>query len=165
LLKSWRRKNPRRDPLKNKMELFELKPKKGSRKRPKRRGCGIGSGHGKTSGRGHKGQKARSGRKPRLGFEGGQMPLIRRIPKRGFTSKFKKVFQIVNLETLNRFENNSIITPEILKQREIIKKLNIPVKILGDGRILKSLTIKAQRFSSSAIKKIRSAGGTVEVIS
>ncbi len=147
------------------MKLFELIPKKGSRKRPKRRGCGTGSGHGKTSGRGHKGQKARSGRKPRLGFEGGQMPLIRRVPKRGFTSKFKKAFQIVNLEILNRFPDNSVVSPEVLKQENIVKKSEIPIKILGDGNLKRALKIKAHAFSLSAVKKIESAGGSTEVIS
>jgi large subunit ribosomal protein L15 len=148
------------------MKLYELRPKKGSRKKPKRKGCGTGSGHGKTSGRGHKGQKARSGGgKPRLGFEGGQTPLIRRVPKRGFTSKFKKVFQIVNIGTLNRFKDNSVITPEILKKENIIKKADVPIKVLGDGELLKPLKVKAHLFSSTAIKKIQSAGGLAELIS
>lgn len=147
------------------MELYELRPKKESRKKPKRRGFGTGSGHGKTSGRGHKGQKARSGRKPRLGFEGGQTPLIRRIPKRGFTSKFKKVFQIVNIGTLSRFKDNSVITPEVLKKENIIKKSDVPIKVLGDGDLSRPLKIRAHSFSSAAIKKIQSAGGIAELIS
>ena len=146
------------------MELFELVPKRGSRKKAKRRGCGTGSGHGKTSGRGHKGQKSRAGRKPRLGFEGGQMPLIRRIPKRGFTNQFKKEFQIVNIESLNSFADQSSVTVESLIEKRLINKNKIPVKVLGKGELKKKLEVKAHCFSKSAISKIETAGGSIKVV-
>jgi len=147
------------------MNLHELKPARGSRKKTKRRGRGPGSGHGKTSCRGHKGLKARSGGGLRPGFEGGQMPLIRRIPKRGFNRPFKKIgFQVVNLDSLDKLKGLENIAPEELAQKGLIKSSQDPVKILGTGELSKSLTIKAHAFSKSAIKKIKKAGGTVEEI-
>ncbi|KXG75705.1 50S ribosomal protein L15 [Fervidicola ferrireducens] len=146
------------------MRLHDLKPAKGSKKRPKRVGRGIGSGHGKTSTRGHKGQNARSGGGVRPGFEGGQMPLIRRIPKRGFTNKFKKEYAIVNVEDLNVFEENTRVTPELLKEKGLIKQIKDGVKILGDGELKVKLEVVAHAFSSSAKEKIEAAGGKAEVI-
>ena len=146
------------------MKLNELKSPKGGHKKPKRVGRGSGSGHGKTSCRGHKGTKARSGRKLRPGFEGGQMPLSRRIPKRGFTSKFKKEFETINIKDLNIFENDSTITPQLLKARGLIKDKKEGVKILGMGELSKALTVKAHRFSKSAVEAIKKAGGKAEVL-
>ncbi len=139
--------------------LGQLKVPAGAHKKPKRVGRGTSSGHGKTSGRGQKGQRARSGHGIRLGFEGGQMPLSRRIPKHGFTSKFKKEFQIVNLKSLNIFQENAIVSPNELKGSGLIKKLNRPIKILSEGNLSKPLTIKAHSFSKSAVEKIKKAGG------
>ncbi|MDI3309839.1 MAG: 50S ribosomal protein L15 [Thermoanaerobacterium sp.] len=146
------------------MRLHDLKPAEGSRKERKRVGRGIGSGLGKTSGRGHKGQKARSGGNIRPGFEGGQMPLTRRLPKRGFTNIFKKEYAIVNLSLLDNFEDGTVVTPELLIERGIIKKIKDGVKILGSGDLSKKLTVKAHKFSKSAIDKIESIGGKAEVI-
>ncbi|MEG6616914.1 50S ribosomal protein L15 [Peptococcaceae bacterium 1198_IL3148] len=146
------------------MKLNELKPAPGARKKPTRKGQGIGSGLGKTAGRGHKGQKARSGGGVRPGFEGGQMPLQRRLPKRGFTNIFRKEIIAINVDALNRFENGTIVTPEALKEAGVIKKIADGVKILGNGELEKSLTVKANAFSKSAAEKITAAGGTVEVI-
>lgn len=146
------------------MKLNELKPAPGARTKPTRKGQGIGSGLGKTAGRGHKGQKARSGGGVRPGFEGGQMPLQRRLPKRGFTNIFRKEIIAINVDDLNRFENGAIVTPEALKEAGIIKKIADGVKILGNGELEKSLTVKANAFSKSAAEKIAAAGGTVEVI-
>lgn len=145
------------------MELHDLKPAEGSKKNRKRVGRGTGSGLGKTSGRGHKGQGQRSGRKKKRGMEGGQMPLARRLPKRGFTNIFRKEMQIVNLCDLDRCEPGEI-NNEILKGAGLIKKDNVPVKILGNGTIEKAFTIKAAAFSKSAISKIEAAGGKTEVI-
>jgi len=146
------------------MKLHELKPAQPKKKR-KRVGRGIGSGLGKTAGRGQKGQKARSGGGVRPGFEGGQMPLQRRIPKRGFTNIFKKDISIVNIEDLEkRFEDGDEVTPEILLEKKVIKKIGDGVKILGNGDISKKLTVKAHAFSKSAVDKIQAAGGKVEVI-
>lgn len=146
------------------MKLHELKPAQPKKKR-KRVGRGIGSGAGKTAGRGQKGQKARSGGGVRPGFEGGQMPLQRRIPKRGFTNIFKKDISIVNVEVLEeRFEDGDVVTPEILLEKKVIKKMGDGVKILGNGDISKKLTVKAHAFSKSAVDKIQAAGGKVEVI-
>ena len=147
------------------MKLSQLKVPKGAVKKRKIRGRGAGSGHGKTSCRGHKGAKARSGPGTHMGFEGGQMPLIRRIPKRGFTSKFKILYEIVNIEKLNTFKNNSIVDVNALIENKIIKKRNVPVKILGEGKLTKSFTVKANAFSASAKKKIIEAGGKVEIVS
>lgn len=145
------------------MKLNELKPAPGSKKKPKRVGRGRGSGHGKTSGRGQKGQKARS--KVRLGFEGGQMPLQRRVPKRGFTNIFKENFALVNIKDLNRFEPGQEITPELLVEAGLIKPRDEGrVKVLGQGEISQALHVKAHRFSKSARTKIEGAGGRVELV-
>ncbi len=146
------------------MKLHELKPAPGSNKAPKRVGRGIGSGHGKTAGRGHKGQNARSGGGVRPGFEGGQMPLYRRLPKRGFNNPNRKEYAIVNLETLNRFEEGTVVTPELLKERGVVKNLKDGLKILGRGELNVKLTVKAHKFSQSALSKIEAAGGQTEVI-
>jgi large subunit ribosomal protein L15 len=146
------------------MKLHELKPAEGSRKERNRVGRGTGSGNGKTSGRGHKGQKARSGGGVRLGFEGGQMPLFQRLPKRGFTNIHRKEFAIVNLETLNRFEDGTEVTPELLLETGVVSKVKAGVKVLGKGNLEKKLTVKANKFSSSAKEAIEAAGGKTEVI-
>ena len=147
------------------MKLHELKPNEGTVKNRKRLGRGTATGQGKTAGRGQDGQNSRSGGGTRPGFEGGQMPLYRRIPKRGFSNyPFKKQWTIVNIEELNRFEEGTVITPELLKEAGMIKKFNDGVKILGDGQLEKKLTIKAHKFSQSAIEKIEAAGGKAEVI-
>jgi len=146
------------------VKLHELRAPEGAKTEPKRKGRGIGSGLGKTAGRGHKGQKARSGGGVRPGFEGGQMPLSRRIPKRGFTNIFSKEFTIVNVGELEIFEPGTVITPELLKEKGVIKKINDGVKILGDGELTKNLTVKAHRFSKSAREKIEAVGGKAEVI-
>ncbi|MCG8402781.1 MAG: 50S ribosomal protein L15 [Firmicutes bacterium] len=147
------------------MNLHELRPTPGSRRKSTRKGQGIGSGLGKTAGRGHKGQKSRSGGGVRPGFEGGQMPLQRRMPKRGFTNApFKKEIVSVNLDKLNGFENGAEVTPQALLEARVIKKTGDGVKILGSGSLEKSLTVKAHAFSKSAVEKIQSAGGKAEVI-
>lgn len=146
------------------MKLHELKPAEGSVKTPLRKGRGTGSGLGKTSGRGHKGQKARSGGGVRLGFEGGQMPLTRRLPKRGFTNIFAKVYSEVNLADLEVFEAGTVVTPELLKKAGVIRKINQNIKILGGGDLTKQLTVQAQKFSKSAQEKIEALGGKTEVI-
>ncbi len=141
------------------MKLHELSPAKGSRRSSKRLGRGPGSGTGKTAGKGHKGQKSRSGYSRRLGFEGGQMPLIRRVPKRGFTNIFRKEVAVVNLRDLNDFEGE--VTPEVLVEKGLARA-GLPVKILGDGEISAVLTVKAHHFSRSARTKIEAAGGSCE---
>jgi len=141
------------------MRLNELRPPKGSVTSRRRLGRGPGSGRGKTAGRGHNGQRSRSGRKTRPWFEGGQMPLQRRVPKRGFTNIFRKEYVVVNVEVLDRFPENSVVTPKLLKSVGIINKMKDGVKILGDGALEKSLIVKAHRFSKSASDKIESAGG------
>ena len=148
------------------MKLHELRMPPGARKKIKRVGRGSGSGHGKTSTKGHKGLKARSGAggKLRLGFEGGQMPLIRRIPKRGFRSSFKVVSQVVNIENLNRFNKNDVVDPKKLKDASLIKTIRKSVKILGKGEIKKPLTVCAHSFSKSAVEKLKKAGGKTEVL-
>lgn len=146
------------------MKLHELKPNPGSNKNRKRLGRGTASGQGKTAGRGQDGQKSRSGGGVRPGFEGGQMPLYRRLPKRGFTNIFATEYAEVNVEVLNRFEDGAEITPELLKQTGILKKQLDGVKVLGNGEITKKLTVKANKFSKSAVEKIEAAGGKVEVI-
>jgi len=145
------------------MKLSDLSPAPGSRKKRKRIGRGIGSGHGKTSCKGHKGQKARSGGGTKAGFEGGQMPLQRRLPKRGFTNIFKKEYAIVNVATLNRIEETTI-TPEVLIKEGVIKKISDGVKILGHGELKRALTVKAHAFSASAKEKIAGAKGSAEII-
>ncbi|MDD2585970.1 MAG: 50S ribosomal protein L15 [Syntrophomonadaceae bacterium] len=146
------------------MKLNELKSPSGANKSTKRVGRGIGSGHGKTSTRGHKGQKSRSGSGIRPGFEGGQMPLQRRLPKRGFTNIFKKEYAVVNLKDLNVFDDNTEITPELLIEKGLIKKAKDGVKILGDGELKKTLIIKAHKVSKQAEEKVTARGGKVEVI-
>ncbi|MCJ2148728.1 MULTISPECIES: 50S ribosomal protein L15 [Bacillus] len=146
------------------MKLHELKPAEGSRKTRNRVGRGIGSGNGKTAGKGHKGQNARSGGGVRPGFEGGQMPLFQRLPKRGFTNINRKDFAVVNLDKLNSFAEGTEVTPELLLETGVISKLKSGVKILGDGKLEKKLTVKANKFSASAKQAIEAAGGTAEVI-
>ena len=149
------------------MKLNDLRPQVGGgTKKRKRVGRGISSGHGKTSGRGHDGQKSRSGGGVRPGFEGGQMPLIRRMPKRGFTNIFAKEYAIINVEELNRFEDNTVITPEFLINEGLVKRGRVidGIKVLGDGDVNKKLTVKAHKFSKTAAEKIEAAGGKVEVI-
>jgi large subunit ribosomal protein L15 len=145
--------------------LNTLKPAKGANRKNKRVGRGMGSGHGKTATRGYKGQKSRSGSSVRPGFEGGQMPLHRRLPKRGFTNIFRKEFAVVNLSDLAELAAGTHVEPEMLKAAGIIKKLKDGVKILGEGDLQHALHIRAHRFSTSAAEKIQKAGGTVEVIS
>ncbi|AMV63706.1 LSU ribosomal protein L15p (L27Ae) [Pediococcus damnosus] len=144
------------------MKLNELKPSEGSRRERNRLGRGTSSGNGKTSGRGQKGQKARS--KVRLGFEGGQMPLYRRIPKRGFTNINRKEYAIVNLDDLNAFDEGAEVTPEALFKAGVVKKELTGVKVLSNGELSKKLTVKANKFSESAVKAIEAAGGKTEVI-
>jgi len=146
------------------MRLDELKPSEGSRFESKRVGRGIGSGTGKTSGKGHKGQNARSGGGVRPGFEGGQMPLYRRLPKRGFTNIFAKKYVTINVEVLDKFENGAEVTAEALKEAGIISKTLDGVKILGRGEVTKNLTVKVAGFTASAKEKIEKAGGKAEVI-
>lgn len=146
------------------MKLHELTPAPGARTAEKRLGRGTGSGLGKTSGKGHKGQWARSGGGVRPGFEGGQMPLYMRLPKRGFTNHFATVYSEVNLEQLNIFEDGTVVTPEVLMEAGIIKKTLDGVKILGNGELTRKLTVKAAKFSKSAEEKINAAGGSFEVI-
>lgn len=143
------------------MKLHELSPAKGSKRTRKRIGRGPGSGYGKTAGRGHNGQRSRSGYSQRMGFEGGQMPLVRRVPKRGFTNIFKTTYQVVNLDRLADFEGE--VTPQVLSERGLVRAGH-PVKILGNGEISTALTIKAHKFSASAKTKIEAAGGSCEVI-
>ncbi|MGN8647815.1 50S ribosomal protein L15 [Gracilibacillus sp. HCP3S3_G5_1] len=145
------------------MKLHELKPAQAKKER-NRVGRGMSSGNGKTSGRGHKGQKARSGGGVRPGFEGGQMPLFQRLPKRGFTNINRKEFAIVNLETLNNFDEGTEVTPELLLESGTISKVKSGVKILGNGKLEKKLTVKAHKFSASAKDAIEAAGGQTEVI-
>ncbi|MGQ4807729.1 50S ribosomal protein L15 [Candidatus Entotheonellaceae bacterium PAL068K] len=142
--------------------LSTLHPSVGSRKAPKRVGRGPGSGHGKTAARGHKGLKARSGGKPPTGFEGGQMPLQRRLPKRGFTNIFRVSYQIVNVKDLHGFETNTVVTPERLQAAGKVKSARKPIKILGKGELTVSLTVRADKFSQAAQQKIAAAGGTAE---
>ena len=146
------------------MKLHELKPAEGSRQEPKRKGRGIGSGNGKTAGKGHKGQNARSGGGVRLGFEGGQTPLFRRLPKRGFTNINRKEYAVVNLDVLNRFEDGTEVTPELLIESGMVKSVKAGIKILASGNIEKKLTVKAHKFSSAAKEAIEAAGGKTEVI-
>ncbi len=146
------------------MKLEELKSPPGANKRTKRVGRGIGSGHGKTSTRGHKGQKARSGGGIRLGFEGGQMPLQRRIPKRGFTNIFRKEYAIVNVQDLNCFDNGTIVTIELLMMAGLVNKVTAGVKLLGEGELDKKLTVQVQKCSRQAEEKLTAKGGKFEVI-
>ncbi|MBR3556464.1 MAG: 50S ribosomal protein L15 [Oscillospiraceae bacterium] len=146
------------------MKINELSPAPGSTKEAKRKGRGIGTGNGKTAGRGHKGQKARSGGGVRVGFEGGQMPLARRIPKRGFHNIFAKPLEFVNVSELNVFEDGAAVTVESLLDAGILSKCRYGVKILGNGELKKKLTVSANAFSQSAKEKIEAAGGKAEVL-
>ncbi|WP_062107631.1 50S ribosomal protein L15 [Bacillus niameyensis] len=146
------------------MKLHELKPAEGSRKTRNRVGRGIGSGNGKTSGRGQKGQNSRSGGGVRLGFEGGQTPLFQRLPKRGFTNIHRKEFAVVNLDALNRFEDGTEVTPELLIETGVVRNAKSGIKILAKGNIEKKLTVKANKFSSAAKEAIEACGGKTEVI-
>ena len=144
------------------MKLHELKPAEGSRQLRNRVGRGTSSGNGKTAGRGQKGQKARS--KVRVGFEGGQMPLFRRMPKRGFKNVNRKDYAIVNLETLNKFEDGTEVTPALLVETRVVTDEKDGIKVLGNGELTKKLTVKASKFSASAKEAIEAAGGTAEVM-
>jgi len=148
------------------MNIQSLKPAENSRFTEKRLGRGIGSGLGKTSGKGHKGQNARSGGGVRVGFEGGQMPLIRKLPRRGFKNfDFKKHYSIVNLSMLNKFEANSVVDAQALIEKGIFSKVEeYGIKVLGNGTLEKALTVKANKFSESAVEKIKKAGGSVEEV-
>jgi large subunit ribosomal protein L15 len=147
------------------MKLHELAPNPGARKERKRVGRGIGSGLGKTAGKGHKGQNARAGGGVRPGFEGGQTPLLRKLPKRGFSNEpFRTRYAIVNIEALNRFEAGTVVTPELLEETRVCKGATKGVKILGTGELTVALTVKAHKVSESAKQKIEAAGGKVEVI-
>jgi large subunit ribosomal protein L15 len=146
------------------MDLSTLSPVPGSKHSNNfRRGRGESSGNGKTAGKGHKGQKARSGA-PRIGFEGGQMPLFRRLPKRGFKNRNAKVYSVVNVDRFEKFEDGTVVTPELLLETGVIAKMNDGVKVLGNGEITKKLTVRASKVSESAKAKIEAAGGSVEVI-
>lgn len=146
------------------MKLHELEPTNGSRHARKRIGRGASSGYGKTAGRGQKGQKARSGGGTRLGFEGGQTELFRRLPKRGFTNVNRKEYAVVNVDLLNNFEDGAEVTPTVLTEAGYVKKQKAGVKILGDGELNKKLTVKAAKFSKGAQEAIEAAGGSIEVI-
>ncbi|MEI6350837.1 MAG: 50S ribosomal protein L15 [Verrucomicrobiota bacterium] len=145
------------------MNLQTMKPRPGATHRVKRLGCGESSGHGKTSGKGHKGQKARSGGSIRLGFEGGQMPLIRRLPKRGFNNaEFKTKWAVVNVSDLNLFEDGAIVNEEALLAKKLIRGIYDGVKVLANGELTKKLTVTADKVSAAALEKIQKAGGSVE---
>lgn len=146
------------------MKLHELKAAGGSTKNPKRKGRGTGTGNGTTAGRGMNGQKSRSGGGVRLGFEGGQMPLYRRLPKRGFTNIWGTEYTGLNVDALNKFEAGTVVTPEMLKEAGLVKQVKDGIKILGDGKLEKNLTVQAHKFTKTAVEKIESAGGKVEVI-
>ena len=146
------------------MNLHDLSPVAGSNPKAWRKGRGVGSGNGKTGGRGHKGQKARSGGGVRVGFEGGQMPLARRLPKRGFNNIFAKRLEAINVSALNKFEDGAVVNVCDLLEKGIISKCEYGVKILGNGELTKKLTVRASAFSASAKEKIEKAGGTAEVI-
>ncbi len=147
------------------MKLHELRPAAGAKKAPTRKGRGVGSGNGKTGGHGHKGQNARAGGGVRPGFEGGQMPLYRRMPKRGFNNKdFAKVYAEINVSALNIFEDGTTVTGELLVNNGLTKKLYDGVAILGNGELTKKLTVQAVRFTKAAVKKIEAAGGKAEVL-
>jgi large subunit ribosomal protein L15 len=145
------------------MKLHELSPAEGSAKKPYRKGRGPASGNGKTAGKGHKGQNARSGGGVRPGFEGGQIPLYRKLPKRGFTNHFAKKYAIVNVSDLNRFEDGAVVDAQALLAARIIRDVQDGVKVLGNGEITKKVTVKAAVFSATAKEKIEAAGGTTEV--
>jgi large subunit ribosomal protein L15 len=146
----------------NKMRLHNLQPRPGSRHRVKRLGCGESSGHGKTSGKGHKGQKARSGGSIRLGFEGGQMPLIRRLPKRGFNNAaFHKHYAIINLDDLNAFKAGTAVNEQLLRESKLVRGDFVGIKILGDGELKHGVKVEADKVSAAAREKIEKAGGTI----
>ena len=146
------------------MKLHELSPAQGSAKAAYRKGRGAGSGNGKTAGKGHKGQNARSGGGVRVGFEGGQLPLYRKLPKRGFKNRFAVNYSIVNVSALNRFEDGAIVDIETLKAAKLVRKELDGVKILGNGELTKKLTVKATVFSATAKEKIEAAGGKIEEV-
>ena len=146
------------------MKISELSPAPGSVKETKRKGRGIGTGNGKTAGRGHKGQKARSGGGVRIGFEGGQMPLARRVPKRGFNNIFAKPLEFVNVSALNKFDDGAVVDAQALLAAGILSKCTYGVKILGNGELTKKLTVNAAAFSETAKQKIEAAGGKTEVV-
>ncbi len=146
------------------MKLHDMKPAAGARKSRKRIGRGIGSGFGKTSGKGHKGQNARSGGGTRLGFEGGQTPLFQRLPKRGFTNINRKDYAVVNLDKLNLFDEGTEVTPELLLELGVVSNAKSGIKILGNGTLEKKLTVKANKFSAAAKEAIEQAGGQTEVV-
>ncbi len=146
------------------MKLHELRAAEGSTKKTKRKGRGTATGQGKTAGRGMNGQNSRSGGGVRLGFEGGQMPLYRRLPKRGFTNIWGTEYSIINVSDLNKFEAGTVVTPELLKEAGLLKQVKDGVKVLGEGNLEKNITVQAHKFSKTAIEKIESAGGKAEVI-
>lgn len=146
------------------MKLHELRAVPGATKAPKRKGRGTATGQGKTAGRGMNGQKSRSGGGVRPGFEGGQMPLYRRIPKRGFTNIWRTEYTALNVEDLNRFDAGTVITPQLLAEAGIVKQVKDGIKILGNGTIEKNFTVQAHKFSKTAVEKIEAAGGKAEVI-
>ena len=146
------------------MKLFELRPAEGSVKDTKRKGRGHGSGNGKTAGRGHKGQNARSGGGVRIGFEGGQMPIYRRLPKRGFTNIFAKQYAEVKVSDLNKFEDGAVVDAQALIEAGVISKALDGVKVLGNGELTKKVTVKAAKFTATAASKIEAAGGKAEVM-
>ncbi|MDD7319903.1 MAG: 50S ribosomal protein L15 [Firmicutes bacterium] len=146
------------------MKLHELRAVPGATKAPKRKGRGTATGQGKTAGRGMNGQKSRSGGGVRPGFEGGQMPLYRRITKRGFTNIWATEYTVLNVEDLNRFDAGTVVTPELIKEVGMAKQVKDGIKILGNGTLEKNLTVKAHKFSKTAVEKIESAGGKAEVI-
>ena len=145
------------------MRIHELRAVEGATKAPKRKGRGTGSGNGTTAGRGMNGQNSRSGGGVRLGFEGGQMPLYRRLPKRGFNNKWATVYTTVNVEELNRFEAGTVVTQEVLEEAGIVKQVKDGIKVLGNGELKVALTVVADKFSGSAVEKIEAAGGKAEV--
>ena len=146
------------------MKLHELKAAGGSTKNPKRKGRGTGTGNGTTAGRGMNGQKSRSGGGVRLGFEGGQMPLYRRLPKRGFTNIWGTEYTVLIVDSLNKFEAGTVVTPEMLKEAGLVKQVKDGIKKLGDGKLEKNITVQAHKFTKTSVDKIKSAGGKVEVI-
>ena len=146
------------------MKLFELKPSAGTTKDAKRKGRGHGSGNGKTAGRGHKGQNARSGGGVRIGFEGGQMPIYRRLPKRGFNNIFAKKYAEINISDLNKFEDGAVVDAQALLEAGVISKALDGVKVLGNGELTKKVTVKAAKFTATAASKIEAAGGKAEVM-
>ncbi len=146
------------------MKLHELRAVEGATKAPKRKGRGTATGWGKTAGRGMNGQNSRSGGGVRPGFEGGQMPLYRRIPKRGFTNIWATKYTTINVEDLNRFEAGTVVTPELLKDSGVVKQVKDGIKVLGNGALEKNISVKAHKFSKTAVEKIESAGGKAEVI-